>query len=74
MIVTKNEVQEAFPIGQRVQLKIHPTHDWGKVCEHATYHVAFLGLRTFVVVETLAGRLLGEFAPKDLEVVKNGPS
>jgi hypothetical protein len=61
-----NDIAAKFPVGTIVRL---PSHAIGKVTGHATYNIAFIGLRTFVeVMDQRTGEVMGEFAPRNLKV------
>jgi hypothetical protein len=60
------DVLDKFPVDTIVRL---PNHDIGKVTGHATYNVAFVGLRTSVeVTDQRTGKIMGEFDPRDLKI------
>jgi hypothetical protein len=72
--MTKDEVIDVFPMNVAVKSKdgvqFPGGHAVGYVNGYFTYNLAFVGLRTFVLVKDAAGGVLGEYAPHNLEVIK----
>jgi hypothetical protein len=62
--MTKTEAQQKFPIGAFVKT----AQGEGIVMGHASYEVAFIGLRTFIEVNQ-DGHFLGEFPASEVELI-----